>query len=56
MACYKDPGAVCRTRAARLKREGDYHWAMAKQGQGDHHYGQARRCYAQIAQNIAKGE
>lgn len=56
MAFYTDPEAMYRARAARFKREGDFHWAMAKQGQGGHHYGQARLCYAQVAQNTAKGD
>lgn len=52
MAFYKSPADMYSARADRFKREGDGHWANAKQGQGDFHYGKARSCYDRAAENL----
>ncbi len=56
MAFYKSPEDMYSSRARRFKRDGDRHWAMAKNGQGGHHYAQARFCYEQAQKNNAKAE
>lgn len=56
MAYYNTPEEMFTRRAESYKREGDRHWALAKSGQGDHHYGQARACYQQASQNRAKAD
>lgn len=54
MAFYKSPADMYSARADRFKRDGDRHWAMAKQGQGDFHYGKAKTCYAMAAENVVR--
>ena len=54
MAFYKSPADMYSARADRFKRDGDRHWAMAKQGQGDFHYGKAKTCYARADENIVR--
>ena len=54
MAFYKSPADMYSARADRFKRDGDRHWAMAKQGQGDFHYGKAKTCYARAAENVVR--
>ena len=56
MGYYKSPEEMFSSRADRFKRDGDLHWAMAKNGQGDYHYGKARFCYEQAAANRARAE
>ena len=56
MSYYSSPEDMFSSRAARFKRDGDRHWAMAKNGQGDYHYGKAKFCYGQAFANIAKAE
>ena len=43
-------------RADRYTREGNQHWVMAKTGQGDYHYGKAKVCYTQAAENRVKAD
>lgn len=54
MSYYQSPAHMFQSRADRFKRDGDRHWAMAKNGEGDYHYGKARTCYDQAAANQAK--
>ena len=56
MAFYKSPEDMYRSRANRFKRDGDTHWAKAKNGEGDFHYGKAKICYGQAKENLAKAE
>ena len=56
MAYYSTPEEMFAKRAENYKREGDRHWAMAKNGEGDYHYGKAKTCYKQEAQNRAKAD
>lgn len=43
-------------RAKRFEKDGDMHWAKAKNGEGDWHYGKAKTKYeeAEINRNKAK--
>lgn len=56
MGFYSSPEEMYSSRAARFKRDGDRHWAMAKSGDGGYHYGKARFCYGQAEANRAKAE
>lgn len=56
MGYYKNPEEMFSAKAAKFQKEGNRHWAMAKNGLGNHHYGQARSCYKQAAINQAKAE
>ena len=56
MAYYKNPEEMYTKRADRYKREGDRQWAMAKNGEGDYHYGKARDCYREEAANRRRAE
>ena len=37
MGFYRSPGDMFASRADRFKRDGDRHWAMAKNGDGGYH-------------------
>lgn len=54
MSVYQTPADMFSARAARFQRDGNRHWAMAKSGEGDFHYGKARFCYEQSRVNAAK--
>lgn len=54
MAYYKTPAEMFSKRAEQAKKDGDLHWAMAKNGEGNHHYGQAFKRYHHSAVNRAK--
>lgn len=54
MAFYSNPEEMYNARANRFKRDGDMHWALACTGEGDYHYGKAKRCYAEVERNIVK--
>lgn len=56
MAFYKDPEEMFRCRAERMKKEADVHWAQAKSGEGDFHYGKARKLYGEAAENLEKAD
>lgn len=56
MGFYKSPEDMYASRAIRFTNDGNRHWAMAKNGYGDYHYGKARFCYAQASANRAKAE
>ncbi len=51
MAYYKSPEDMFRRRADNAQKAGNRHWAMAKNGEGDHHYGQAKKCYDSASEN-----
>lgn len=54
MAYYNSPEEMFAKRAEKYKREGGRQWAMAKNGEGDYHYGKAKTCYRQAAENQAR--
>lgn len=56
MGFYQSSADMFAARADRFQRDGSRHWAMAKSGEEDFHYGQARFCYEQAAVNRAKAE
>lgn len=56
MGFYKTPADMYASRADRFKRDADRHWALAKNGYGDYHYGKAKLCYEQARVNHAKAE
>lgn len=56
MAYYSTPAEMFDKRAERSRKMGDQHWAQAKNGEGVHHYAQAKRCYDQAAVNQAKAD
>lgn len=56
MGYYKNPEEMFTSRANRFTDDGNRHWAMAKNGYGDYHYGKAKFCYEQASANRAKAE
>ena len=54
MSFYTSPADMFSARADRFKKDGDRHWALAKSGQGDYHFGKAKYCYGQAALNREK--
>lgn len=56
MSFYNSPEDMYTSRANRFQKDGNRHWAMAKQGQGDFHYGKAKFCYDQAAVNRERAE
>ncbi|MEE1314504.1 MAG: hypothetical protein UHS49_01900 [Faecalimonas sp.] len=54
MGYYKNPEEMYSCRAKNFKRDGDRHWAQAKNGEGGYHYGKARFCYEQSEINREK--
>jgi len=56
MGFYSTPAQMFNSRADNFKREGDRHWAQAKNGNGDYHYQKAKKCYEQEACNRAKAK
>ena len=56
MAYYSSPAEMFDKRAEKSRQMGDQHWAKAKNGEGSHHYAQAKRCYDQAAANQAKAD
>ena len=44
MGYYKSPKDMFTQRADKFKRDGDRHWAQAKNGEGDFHFGKAKDC------------
>lgn len=56
MAFYKNPEEMYNQRAERMKKEGDRHWSQAKNGEGDHHYGLAKKCYDSEKDNLNKAK
>ena len=56
MGFYRTPAEMYEHRAARFKRDGDRHWAMAKHGEHPSNYAKARFCYEQASVNSARAE
>lgn len=56
MGFYKNPEEMYTARAERFRRDGNTHWAQAKNGEGGYHYTKARFCYEEAAKNAAKAE
>lgn len=56
MGYYKTPEEMFDARSEYCKRDGDRHWAMAKNGRGGVHYSKARDCYNQAAENKRKAK
>ena len=54
MGFFKTPEEMYLHTSKRFKRDADRHWAMAKNGEGDYHYGKARWCYEQVRENERK--
>lgn len=51
MGYYKNPEEMFNARAERMKKQGDEHWAKAKNGEGDYHYGKAKKSYESAEHN-----
>ena len=56
MGFFQSPEEMYKHRAARFKRDGDMHWAKAKSGDSDYHFGKAKKCYREAAENLKKAE
>lgn len=56
MGFYNSPEDMYKARAERARREADEHWAKAKTGQGDWHYGKAKKRYEDAARNEARAK
>lgn len=56
MSFYKDKSDMFSQRAKRAKQAGDKEWAMAKNGEGDFHYGNAKNNYARAEEYKKKAE
>ena len=56
MAYYSSPEEMFSKRAEKSGKMGDRYWRKAKNGEGGHHYAQAKRCYDQAASNRAKAD
>lgn len=56
MAFYKDLEDMFSQRAKRCKTEGDSHWAKAKNGEGQYHYGKAKEFYDSAKANQKKAD
>lgn len=54
MSFYKSPAEMFSSRGDKYIKEGNYYWAMAKNGYGDHYYGKAKSCYREAAINNEK--
>lgn len=56
MAHYKSKADMYEGRANRSEKDAKMHWAKAKNGEGDYHYGKAKKCYSEADRNnkIAK--
>lgn len=56
MAYYASPEEMFEKRAEKARREGNRHWALAKNDDGDFHYGKAKKFYKYAEENLAKAE
>lgn len=56
MAYYKTPADMYEKKAQGFENSANRHWAMAKNGEGDYHYGKAKKFYAIAETNRAKAE
>lgn len=51
MAHYKSKADMYEGRANRSEKDAKMHWAKAKNGDGDHHFGKAKKSYAEADRN-----
>ena len=56
MPFYKNPEEMYRKQAARFERDANCHYAQAKNGEGDYHYGKAKKAYKNAEECLAKAE
>lgn len=56
MAFYSSPEEMYLARAKRFKKDADMHWAKALNGEGDYHYGKAKKFYKEAKLNREKAE
>ena len=56
MGFFKSPEEMYKHRASRFKHNGDIHWAKAKCGDGDYHFGKAKKCYTEAEKNLKRAE
>ena len=56
MAYYDSPADMYEKKAQSFKNSADRHWAMAKNGEGDYHYGKAKTFYSRAEASQAKAE
>ena len=56
MAYYSSPAEMYSARANRFKCDGDRHWALARNGDGNYHYGKVKICYEQSKANHVRAE
>lgn len=56
MGFYKTPADMFEARAKRCDKEGRIHWKQAKAGEGDFHYGKAKKCFEESRNNQNKAE
>lgn len=56
MAYYSSPEEMFAKRAENSRKMAVQHWAKAKNGEGGHHYAQAKRCNDQAASKQAKAD
>lgn len=56
MIYYTSKAEMYSARANRFKRDGDRHWALARNGDGNYHYGKSKICYEQSKANHVRAE
>lgn len=56
MAYHTPPAGMYSARANRFKRDGDRYWALARNGDGNYHYGKFKICYEQSKANHVRAE
>lgn len=56
MSFYASPEAMYSARADNYRKCGNAHWAMAKSGYGDEHFGIARKAYDKARENEEKAK
>ena len=54
MAFYSSPEEMYLARARRFKKDADMHWTKALNGEGDYHYGKAKKFYEEAKLNREK--
>ena len=56
MGFFKTPEEMYDHAAKRFKKDGDMHWAKAKNGEGEYHYGAARKAYKRAEASLEKAK
>lgn len=51
MAFYENPEEMYKAWAKNSKKDADRHWAQGKNGEGDWHFGKAKKLYAEAEEN-----